>query len=253
MSGKKGSASRRKSTSSASPMPQLSDDIIQEIMNRTIDGSHTGLAKVSGINKSLTAALNKGSLRHSPSGNIDSLVGISYGPQITIGSLYTLIDKKHAFFFNQLKPMVYRMITREVWEFNRKYTYDISTHNIIPNIPVSDRHVRLKWEKLWVYAKLLSYINSKGKLLKEEVRYMISQFRYMYSHDLGEDLGEQMANVLELAPVLDLDVKTTKLSEITMELNDVSYDCKKMFPIWFHGEFNKFNADDLYESIVSFF
>jgi len=92
-----------------------------------------------------------------------------------------------------------------------------------------------------------------SKLLKEEVRYMISQFRYMYSHDLGEDLGEQMANVLELAPVLDLDVKTTKLSEITMELNDVSYDCKKMFPIWFHGEFNKFNADDLYESIVSFF
>eukprot|EP00798_Chlamydomonas_sp_ICE-L_P028857 gene28857-32045_t len=88
MSGKKGSASRRKSTSSASPMPQLSDDIIQEIMNRTIDGSHTGLAK--------------------------------------------------------------------------------------------------------------------------------------------------MANVLELAPVLDLDVKTTKLSEITRELNDVSYDCKKMFPIWFH-------------------
>eukprot|EP00798_Chlamydomonas_sp_ICE-L_P012024 gene12024-15126_t len=45
MSGKKGSASRRKSTLSASPMPQLSDDIIQEIMNRTIDGSHTGLAK----------------------------------------------------------------------------------------------------------------------------------------------------------------------------------------------------------------
>lgn len=249
MSSKKGSASRRKSTSSVSPMPQLSDDIILDIMNRTIDGTHTGLAKASGINKSLTAALNKGSLRHSPSGNIDKLVGISYGPQITIGSLYAKMDKKHAFFFNQLKPMVYGMITKEVWEFNRKYTYDISTHEIIPIIIVSDRHVRLKWEKLWVYAKLLSYINSKGKLLKEEVRYLKSTFRYMYSHDLGEYRGEHMANVIELSPVLHLDVKTTKLSEITRELNDISYDCKKMFPIWPHYEFSSYNKETLTKSI----
>lgn len=236
MSSKKGSASRRKSTSSVSPMPQLSDDIILKIMDMTIDGSHTGLARVSGINSKLTSALKKkvGSLRHSPSGNIDEFVR-SYGPEITVGSLvYAGMDEKHAFFLNQLAPMVHGMISEEVWKFNRKYTYDRDTNKITKEIPAENSPDLINWEKLWVYAKLLSYINSNGTLLKQEVRYITSHFRYINSRDLDAELSEKILNASELKFVLYLDVKTTNMSDITNMLTDVSYDCKKMFPIWSH-------------------
>jgi hypothetical protein len=204
---------------SRDPLPQLPNDIILEIMKKRIDDTHTGLAQVSGVSKSMTAALKSDSLRYSSSGNIDQFVDV-YGRAFTINNLYVLpMTRAHVFFLNQLQALAHGLITEAVWKFDKKYAYDRTSRTGPPALSGSPQSGRLKWENLWVYAKLLSYIGSRGIYLQHEIQ--------MYDSVPGR--GKTSGELVDVLNNVDF---TTNFYEIKEKLRLISFESKRLFPIW---------------------